>query len=149
MIFARTDRMGGGSDMRIGLVDLFVDDQEKARKFYTEVLGLQVTADMSYGDERWLTVVSADDPDGTQLKLAPLTSEGAALQAAHRERGEPTISFTTPDIQRSYKELSDSGAVFRSEPQQYGYGGTDAVFEDGCGNLLNLHQEEQPGGEDD
>jgi catechol 2,3-dioxygenase-like lactoylglutathione lyase family enzyme len=128
--------------MKIGVVDVFVDDQEKARRFYTEVLGLQVKFDVSYGDARWLTVASPEDPEGTQLKLAPMTPAGAALQAARMETGEPTVSFKTPDIQRSYKELTDKGAVFRSEPQRHGYGGVDAVLEDGCGNLLNLHQDE-------
>jgi catechol 2,3-dioxygenase-like lactoylglutathione lyase family enzyme len=131
----------GRITMKIGIVDVFVDDQEKARRFYTDVLGLQVKMDASYGDGRWLTVVSPEEPDGTQLKLAPLTDAAAALQTARRETGEPTVSFTTTDCYRSYQELSDRGATFLSEPQQYGYGGTDAVFEDGCGNLLNLHQD--------
>ena len=64
-----------------------------------------------------------------------------ALQAARRERGAPAVSFTTDDYQRSYAQLRDRGVVFVSEPQAFGYGGIDAVFEDGCGNLLNLHQQ--------
>jgi predicted enzyme related to lactoylglutathione lyase len=128
--------------MRIGVVEVFVDDQEKARAFYSEVLGFQIETDVSYGEAaRWLTVVSPEDPDGTQLLLAPMHDAAAALQAARRETGTPAVSFTTEDCHRTYRELSERGAVFVSEPQQMGYGGTDAVFEDGCGNLLNLHQD--------
>jgi catechol 2,3-dioxygenase-like lactoylglutathione lyase family enzyme len=128
--------------MRIGVVDVFVDDQDKAHAFYTGVLGFQVKDDASYGDAtRWLTVVSPENPDGTQLLLAPMTDAAAALQAARREAGTPAVSFTTEDCERAYRELAWRGAVFVSEPQELGYGGTDAVFEDGCGNLLNLHQD--------
>jgi catechol 2,3-dioxygenase-like lactoylglutathione lyase family enzyme len=127
--------------MRIGLTEIAVDDQEKARDFYTRVLGLHVKVDADYGGgARWLTVVSPEDPDGTELLLGPLDDAAAALQAARRERGTPAISFTTEDCQRSYEELRARGAVFRSPPQRREYGGIDAVLEDGCGNLLNLHQ---------
>ena len=128
--------------MRIGLVEVFVDDQERARTFYTDVLGFHVKVDASYGDTaRWLTVVSPEDPDGTQLLLALATPAATALQAARRETGTPAVSFTTADSFRSHQELIGKGAVFLSEPRQMAYGGTDAVFEDGCGNLLNLHQD--------
>jgi len=63
------------------------------------------------------------------------------LQAARRETGTPAVSFTTKDCERAYRELAGRGALFVSEPQELGYSGTDAVFEDGCGNLLNLHQD--------
>jgi catechol 2,3-dioxygenase-like lactoylglutathione lyase family enzyme len=128
--------------MRIGVTEVFVDDQDKGRAFYTEVLGLVVKVDASYGDtSRWLTVVSPDEPDGTQLLLAPMNDAAAALQATRRQSGTPALSFTTQDCQRDYRELASRGAVFVSEPQPMGYGGTDAVLEDGCGNLLNLHQD--------
>ena len=128
--------------MRIGVTEVFVDDQDKARAFYTGVLGLEVKDDASYSDTaRWLTVVSPEDPEGTELLLAPVNDAAAALQAARRESGTPAVSFATGDCQQSYRELAGRGAVFVSEPQQRGYGGTDAVFEDGCGNLLNLHQD--------
>jgi catechol 2,3-dioxygenase-like lactoylglutathione lyase family enzyme len=128
--------------MRIGVTEVFVDDQDKARAFYTEVLGFEVKDDASYSDTaRWLTVVSPEDPEGTELLLAPVNDAAAALQAARRESGTPAVSFATGDCQQSYRELAGRGAVFVSEPQQRGYGGTDAVFEDGCGNLLNLHQD--------
>jgi catechol 2,3-dioxygenase-like lactoylglutathione lyase family enzyme len=128
--------------MRIGVTEVFVDDQDKARTFYTEVLGFQVKVDASYSDTaRWLTVVSPEDPDGTQLLLAPIHDAGAALQKFRRDTGAPAVSLTTEDCRLAYRELSERGAVFASEPTQMGYGGTDAVFEDGCGNLLNLHQD--------
>lgn len=127
--------------MRIGVAEIAVDDQEKAREFYTGVLGMQVKVDASYGEgARWLTVVSPEDPDGTELLLGPLDEETAALQARRREGGKPTISFTTEDCRRSYEELTARGAVFVTEPHERPYGGIDAVLEDGCGNLLNLHQ---------
>ena len=128
--------------MKIGLVDVFVDDQDRARDFYTGKLGLEVEMDAAYGPgARWLTVVSPEDRDGTQLLLAPINDAARALQAARRDSGTPAVSFTTDDCQRTYGELSARGVVFLSEPQEMGYGGIDAVFEDGCGNLLNLHQD--------
>jgi catechol 2,3-dioxygenase-like lactoylglutathione lyase family enzyme len=128
--------------MRIGVTEIFVDDQDKARAFYTEVLGFEVKVDASYSDTaRWLTVVSPEDPEGTQLLLAPVDDAGAALQVARRNSGSPALSLTTDDCRRTYEEMKERGAVFRSEPQEMGHGGTDAVFEDGCGNVLNLHQD--------
>jgi catechol 2,3-dioxygenase-like lactoylglutathione lyase family enzyme len=128
--------------MRIGVAEVFVDDQDKARAFYTEVLGFRVKADAPYGDgARWLTVVSPEDPNGTELLLGPLTEATKALQTERREAGTPAVSFTTDDCQRSYTELTARGAVFVREPTPMPYGGTDAVFEDGCENLLNLHQD--------
>jgi predicted enzyme related to lactoylglutathione lyase len=86
-------------------------------------------------------MVSPEEPDGVELPLAPLDEAAEALQAARRERRAAAVSFTTDDYQRSYAQLRDRGVVFVSEPQSFGYGGIDAVFEDGCGNLLNLHQQ--------
>jgi catechol 2,3-dioxygenase-like lactoylglutathione lyase family enzyme len=132
--------------MRIGLVDVFVDDQERARTFYTDKLGLQVKDDAPNGPGGWwLTVVSPEDPDGTELLLAPLSEAARALQASRHESGTPAVSFTVNDCQRRYEELHERGVVFRSEPRMRDYGGLDAVFEDGCGNLLNLHQEARAG----
>jgi catechol 2,3-dioxygenase-like lactoylglutathione lyase family enzyme len=128
--------------MRIGLTEVFVDDQEKARAFYTNVLGFEVKTDAAYSDSaRWLTVVSPEDPEGTQLLLAPMSEPARALQDARRTAGTPAISFTTDDCRRDYELLRSGGATFLSEPRQMEYGGMDAVFEDGCGNLLNLHQD--------
>ena len=128
--------------MRIGLTEIFVDDQEKARAFYTEVLGLPVKSDAPYSaTARWLTLVSPEDRYGTELLLTPTYDAAAVLQAARRAKGSPAISFSTDDCHRTYQELAAKGTVFVSEPKQLDYGGTDAVFEDGCGNLLDLHQD--------
>lgn len=133
--------------MRIGVTEIFVDDQDKARSFYTEALALEVKTDAPYGGTaRWLTVVSPEDPDATELLLTPVTEAAAALQEARRAAGSPAVSFTTDDCRRTYDELCARGVVFLSEPRTMGYGGIDAVFEDGCGNLLNLHQEPESRG---
>ena len=87
--------------------------------------------------ERWLTVVSPDDPDGTWLLLALLNDGAKALQAHRRATGTPAPSFTVDNCQR-YQDLRDRGVV--SEPGAMGYGGTDAVFADSCGNALNPDQ---------
>jgi catechol 2,3-dioxygenase-like lactoylglutathione lyase family enzyme len=128
--------------MRIGLTEVFVDDQDKARAFYTQILGFEVKDDAPYSDTaRWLTVVSPEDRDGTQLLLTPVHPAAEGLQRARRDAGAPALSFTTHNCRRTYEELIARGAEFRSESQQRPYGGTDAVFEDGCGNLLNLHED--------
>jgi catechol 2,3-dioxygenase-like lactoylglutathione lyase family enzyme len=128
--------------LRIALTEIFVDDQARARTFYTGVLGLRVKTDAQYSDTaRWLTVVSPDDPNGTELLLSPATEPAIALQESRRAAGSPAVSFVTDNCWETYNELRQRGAIFLSEPKQMGYGGTDAVFEDGCGNLLNLHQE--------
>jgi predicted enzyme related to lactoylglutathione lyase len=128
--------------MKIGVTDIHVDDQDRARAFYTQALGLEVRTDADYGGgARWLTVVSPEEPDGTQLMLAPLDDASRVLQEARRESGTPAVSFTTDDCRRNYEELKARGVVFHGEPRQMPYGGVDVVFEDGCGNLLNLHQD--------
>jgi hypothetical protein len=103
---------------------------------------LQIKDDAPYGPgARWLTVVSPQDPDGTELLLAPLNDAAKALQASRRATGTPAVSFSVDDCRRRYQELTERGVVFHSEPRAMDYGGLDAVFEDGCGNLLNLHGE--------
>ena len=128
--------------MRIGLTSIFVDDQDKAEKFYTEVLGLRVKTSAPYGpDERWLTVVSPVDPDGVEVALH-LTDESArAFQRASREVGRPVLSLSTDDCQRDAERLQAKGVAFVKEPARMDYGGMDAVFDDTCGNLINLHQD--------
>src|SRR5262245_6298544 len=111
--------------MRIGLTEIFVDDQDRARAFYTEVLGLQVKTDAAYGDAaRWLSLVSPEDAEGTELLLSPTNEAAAALQARRRAAGTPAMSFRTDDCRRTYEELRAKGAVFLSEPAQMDYGGT-------------------------
>jgi len=128
--------------MRIKLAGIFVNDQDNARTFYSEVLGFQVHTDAAYGEkERWLTVVSPDDPEGTELALGLADGPSEQFQRALRESGTPATSLGTDDCQRDYETLRERGVHFTMEPTKMPYGGTDAVFEDGCGNLINLHQD--------
>ena len=128
--------------MRIGLTSIFVDDQDKAERFYTEVLGLQVKTNAPYGpSERWLTVVSPEDPDGVELALHLTDEPARAFRRASRDIGRPVVSFSTDDCQRDSERLKGKGVVFVKEPARMDYGGMDAVFDDTCGNLINLHQD--------
>ena len=128
--------------MRIGLVGIFVDDQDQAERFYTEVLGLQVKTSTAYSDsERWLTVVSPEDPDGVELVLHLADEPARAFQAASRQVGRPVLSLTTNDCTAEAERLKAEGVVFVKEPGRMAYGGMDAVFDDTCGNLINLHQD--------
>ena len=128
--------------MRIGLTGIFVDDQDRAEKFYTEVLGLKVKTNAPYSDtERWLTVVSPEDPDGIELGLHLTDEPARAFRQASRELGRPVISLRTDDCQRDAERLKAKGVVFVKEPGRMDYGGIDAVFDDTCGNLINLHQD--------
>lgn len=128
--------------IKIRLAGIFVNDQGAALRFYTEVLGFQVHTDAAYGPgARWLTVVSPAEPDGTALLLG--LAEGAALefQRATYEAGKPAISLTTDDLEGDHKRLVDAGVRVTMPPTRMPYGGVDAIFDDGCGNLVNLHQE--------
>lgn len=128
--------------MRIALTSIFVDDQDKAERFYTEVVGLQAKTNMPYGDtERWLTVVSPEEPDGVELVLHLADAAARAFRQASREVGRPALSLGTDDCQRDAERLKAKGAVFVKEPSRMAYGGMDAVFEDTSGNLINLHQD--------
>jgi catechol 2,3-dioxygenase-like lactoylglutathione lyase family enzyme len=127
--------------MRIGLTTVYVDDQEPARRFSTDVLGLRLKDDVPYdATERWLTVASPEDPAGPELVLKLADEPARAFQQANRERGQPVLSFATADCQREYDRLTARGVEFTLAPTRMAYGGTDAVFDDGCGNLVNLHQ---------
>jgi catechol 2,3-dioxygenase-like lactoylglutathione lyase family enzyme len=128
--------------MRIGLTSVFVDDQDQAERFYTEVLGLQVKSSVPYGpEERWLTVVAPEEPDGVEVVLHLADEPARAFQAASRQAGRPVLSLRTDDCQREAERLKAKGVVFVTEPWRRDYGGIDAVFTDTCGNLLNLHQD--------
>jgi catechol 2,3-dioxygenase-like lactoylglutathione lyase family enzyme len=129
--------------MRIGVVTVYVTDQDKARAFYTEKLGFELRDDAPYGpDFRWLTVVSPED-EATELYLAHENRNPGAK--AYREAmyagGVPVLGFSTDDIHALHRRLTGNGVTFTSEPAEQEYGGLGAVFDDGCGNLLNLHQE--------
>jgi catechol 2,3-dioxygenase-like lactoylglutathione lyase family enzyme len=128
--------------MRIGLIGIFVDDQDRAERFYTEVLGLKVKTNAAYGPgERWLSVVSPEEPDGVELVLHLTDEPARAFQAASRELGRPVFSLRTDDCRRDAERLKAEGVVFVREPARMAYGGMDAVFDDTCGNLVNLHQD--------
>ncbi|WP_342381282.1 VOC family protein [Myxococcus stipitatus] len=127
--------------MRITLSSVFVDDQAKAQKFYTEVLGFETKVDMPMGGgARWLTVVSKDDPEGVQLLLEPNQHPAATtFQKAIFADGIPATSFATTDIQKDYERMTALGVVFRQKPTPAGPVLT-ALFEDTCGNLISMHQ---------
>ena len=128
--------------MRIGLTSIYVEDQEQAERFYTEVLGFQVKTSAPYGDtERWLSVVAPEEPDGVELVLHLADTPARAFQQASRELGRPVLSLTTDDCQGEAERLKAKGVVFVKEPGRMAYGGMDAVFDDTCGNLINLHQD--------
>jgi catechol 2,3-dioxygenase-like lactoylglutathione lyase family enzyme len=128
--------------MRIGLTGIFVDDQDQAERFYTEVLGFQVKTSAPYGpEERWLTVVSPEEPDGVELVLHLTDEPARAFQAASRQVGRPVLSLRTDDCAAEAERLKARGVVFVKEPARRDYGGMDAVFADTCGNLINLHQD--------
>jgi catechol 2,3-dioxygenase-like lactoylglutathione lyase family enzyme len=128
--------------MRIGLVSIYVEDQDKAERFYTQVLGFKVKTSAAYGpDERWLSLVSPEEPDGVQLVLHLADAPARAFQQACRQRGRPVLSLRTNDGRGEAERLRARGVVFVKEPGPMPYGGLDAVFDDTCGNLVNLHQD--------
>src|SRR6187402_3634934 len=121
--------------MKIKLTTLYVDDQEKALRFYTEVLGFVKKADFSQGSYRWLTVASAEDPDGTELQLALNNNPAAkAYQQALFEQNQPAAMFFTDDVQGDYERMNARGAEFTTPPTDT-TGSTIAMVNDGCGNL--------------
>jgi catechol 2,3-dioxygenase-like lactoylglutathione lyase family enzyme len=128
--------------MRIGLTSIFVDDQDQAEQFYTQVLGFKVKTSAPYGpEERWLSVVSPEEPDGVELVLHLADEPARAFQQASRQAGRPVLSRHTDDCAAEAERLKAKGVVFVEEPHRRDYGGIDAVFADTCGNLLNLHQD--------
>ena len=124
--------------MQLKFMSVPVKDQAQALEFYTRVLGFQKMADIPMGEYRWLTVISPDGIDGVELVLEPMAFEPARVyQAALFEAGIPAAAFITKDIAADFKRLTALGVKFRSEPQSTGPI-TAAVFEDTCGNLINL-----------
>ncbi len=126
--------------MKIKLTTLYVDDQDKALRFYTEVLGLATKADFSQGPYRWLTVVSPDEPDGIELQLALNDNPAArAYQQAIFQQGQPAIMFYTDDIKGDYERIKARGAEFTMPPTDV-TASTIAMLNDTCGNLIQLTQ---------
>ena len=129
-------RMG----IRIKLTSVYVDDQEKALKFYTEVLGFVKKRDIPVGKAKWLTVVSPAEPDGTELLLEPSDNPATkAFKKAIFEQGIPLTAFVVEDVQREYERMKRLGVVFRIEPTKVGPA-TVVIFDDTCGNLIQLYQ---------
>jgi predicted enzyme related to lactoylglutathione lyase len=126
--------------MKIKLTSIYVDDQEKALRFYTEVLGFVKGADVTQGPYRWLTVASPEEPDGAELQLA-LNDNPAAktYQQAMFEQGQPTAMLSTDDVQADYERTKARGAEFTMPPTQV-TGSTIAMLNDTCGNLIQLTQ---------
>ncbi|MBS1907346.1 MAG: VOC family protein [Actinobacteria bacterium] len=126
--------------MRIQTVSVFVQDQERALEFYTRVLGFAVAADVPVGEDRWLTVVDPERPDGTQLLLEPAGHPAVGpFTGALVADGIPFLVIGTDDIRSDYERMRADGVVFTQPPQQMGPVIT-AVFDDTCGNLLQLAQ---------
>lgn len=126
--------------MQIKLASITVDDQERALQFYTAVLGFVKQADIPMGAFRWLTVSSPEGVEGAELVLEPLGFPPARVyQQALFDAGIPATAFLTRDIAAEYERLMARGVRFRGEPKQMGPI-TVALFEDGCGNLINLVQ---------
>ncbi|ATE54143.1 VOC family protein [Actinosynnema pretiosum] len=126
--------------MRIHLSSVFVDDQAKALDFYTGVLGFRLKDDVPMGHSRWLTVVSPDDPDGTQLLLEP--SEHPAVKPykdALVADGIPATSFAVDDVRAEHTRLTALGVRFTQEPTELGPV-VVAVLDDTCGNLIQIAQ---------
>jgi len=126
--------------MRIKLTTLFVDDQGKALKFYTEILGFVKKSDVTAYNFRWLTVVSPEELDGTQLQLAPNNNPSAKIyQESIFKQGIPAAMFFVDDVQKEYQRLANLGVKFTKEPTKTP-GSTIVVLDDTCGNLIQLTQ---------
>src|SRR4029453_18738350 len=122
--------------MRIGLTSIYVDDQDQAEQFYTKVLGFQVKTSAAYGpQERWLTVVSPEEPDGVELVLYLADEPARGFQQASRQGRRPVLSPRPDDCAAEVERLKAKGVVFVKESGRMAYGGIDAVFADTCGNL--------------
>lgn len=129
-----------GSEMRMQLTSVFVNDQSKALEFYTEKLGFVLKDDVPVGADRWLTVVSAQDLDGTRLLLEPSGHPAVhPFKDALVADGIPFAQFAVDDVQAEYERLSGLGVRFTQEPAAMG-AVTTAVFDDTCGNLIQIAQ---------
>jgi catechol 2,3-dioxygenase-like lactoylglutathione lyase family enzyme len=126
--------------VRIKLSSVIVDDQARALAFYTEVLGFVKKNDMPVGEDRWLTVVSPEGPDDIELVLEPNRNPAAkTFQQALYEQGIPLTAFAVDDVRGEYERMTQLGVVFRGEPTTMGPV-TIAVFDDTCGNLIQIYQ---------
>ena len=127
--------------MRIAVTSVLVDDQEKALRFYTDVLGFVKKNDIPLGEARWLTVVSPQDPDGVELLLEPDEHPAARpFKEALANDGIPATSFGVDDVRAEFARLRGLGVAFVQEPVVMGPV-TTAVFDDTCGNLIQIAQQ--------
>jgi len=132
--------------MRINVMSVLVDDQNKALQFYTEVLGFVKKTEIPLGEHAWLTVVSPDEPDGTQLSLEPDEHPAARpFKQALVEDGIPFTSFAVDDVTAEYERLVGQGVRFTQPPIDMGPV-TTAVFDDTCGNLIQIAAEKTGAG---
>ena len=128
--------------MRINLTSVLVDDQDKALRFYTEILGFVKKVEIPMGEHRWLTVVSPEDADGTQLVLEPDAHPAAGpFKRSLVEDGIPFTSFAVDDVHKEYERLRAAGVRFTQDPVDMGPV-TTAVFDDTCGNLIQIASQE-------
>jgi predicted enzyme related to lactoylglutathione lyase len=126
--------------MKIKLIAIYVDDQEKALRFYTQVAGFVKKADVSQGGYRWLTVASPEDPDGTELQLASNDNPaGKAYQEALFQQGQPAVMLFSDDVQGDYERMKAAGAEFKMPPTKV-TGSTIAQANDTSGNLIQITQ---------
>jgi predicted enzyme related to lactoylglutathione lyase len=126
--------------MKIKLTSVYVDDQEKALRFYTEVLGFQKKSDFRNGPFRWLTVASTDEPNGTELQLALNSNPAAnAYQQALFQQGQPAVMFFSDDINGECERIKARGGEFTKPPTEV-TGSTIAQLADTCGNLVQITQ---------
>ena len=126
--------------MKIKLTSVYVNDQEKALRFYTDVLGFAKKSDFTNGPFRWLTVASTEEPDGAQLQLALNNNPAAqAYQQATFQQGQPAAMFFTDDINAEYERIKGRGGEFTMPPTEV-TGSTIAMLDDTCGNLIQLTQ---------
>jgi predicted enzyme related to lactoylglutathione lyase len=126
--------------MKIKVTSVMVSSQDKALKFYTEILGFVKKTEIPMGEHKWLTVVSAEEPDGVELLLEPMGFEPAKVfQQALFEAGIPWTAFNVNDIQKEYERLASLGVSFSMKPTRMGPA-TIAVFDDTCGNNIQIVQ---------
>ncbi len=125
--------------MRVKISSIFVDDQQKALDFYTDILGFKKSQDIPVGEFRWITVASPDGV-GAELSLEPNANPASkTYQAALFEQGIPATGFEVDDLESEFRRLSDLGVVFTTEPTKAGEV-TLAIFVDTCGNLIQIYQ---------
>lgn len=128
--------------MKIKLTSVSIDDNDKALKFYTQIMGFVKKQDIALGEgARWITVVSPDEPNGTELRLEPNASYPAmkAFKESLVKDGMPFTAFLVDSVQEEYERMKDLGVEFTMEPTNMGWTSA-AIFDDTCGNLIEIYQ---------